>query len=222
MYLILYNIKAHSLQYKLSEKAVNTDNDISILLKDDYENCKYSISEQTNANNKYYIDIKKPSIVKNLKSLTKYILTIETYDLKKIKIIDFITAEDLDSLCANDFEKYIHSSLTKYYTLLQQEGYVNVKEIQKLIALDVIENLLYGELSNCLISEDMRVIDKLLNKIYGNCLFPYPVSCIYVNISTQKDIDGICDWVVDPIVTSFWDDKQNWKDQKIWHDEGCE
>lgn len=225
MYLILYNIKARSLQYKLSQKPVDTNTGMSVLLKNNYLNYKYYISEKSNINSKRYINITKSRIIKNLKPLTTYVFVIETNTAEKDGFEEqyvFTTTEDLNSLCANDFEKYIYSSLNKYYKLLQQEGYVNFKETQKLIALDVIENLLYGELSNCLNSKDAQLIDKFLNKIYGSCLFPYPVSCIYESIQTQKENDGICDWVVDPIVTSFWDDKQNWKDNKIWHDEGCE
>lgn len=148
-------------------------------------------------------------------------LDVDYYSFLEFKTLPF--QDNVNALCSNSFEKYINSSLHKYYKLLTYEGYVKTNETFKLLALDMINEILSGELSHCLKKEDLKYIELFLNKIYGsNCLFPYPTCCINGGSTSSTDDENItCEDILDPIKTSYWKDSEYWRDHKLWKDEGC-
>lgn len=222
MQLVIYNITSNSCEYKvLNSSTVPESHTLLYMISDEFGLSPFLIYSDT-----------LNGIITGLKSTTTY--TISQWDGKENWVTKgtITTYDNINSLCASDFEKYINSSLQCYYKVLQYEGKNTKLNTVKLLLLDVIENLLYGELSSCLSIKDTQIIDSILNKIYGSsCMFPYPIECGlrigYKNISPTQDTKAPCDIVVDPITTSYWKDDNYWIEQntigqsKIWYDDGC-
>lgn len=65
--------------------------------------------------------------------------------------------------------------LQNYFHTLSVFGYKNYREVNKLIALLIIEELLNGYFSSYINNEDYKSITEFLYSLYGStCLIPYP------------------------------------------------
>lgn len=66
-------------------------------------------------------------------------------------------------------------SLSSYFDALGKFGYMNDKEVEKLLMFIFIEELVTGELREFITEADYRDIEKALYCLYGSsCLIPYP------------------------------------------------
>lgn len=71
----------------------------------------------------------------------------------------------------------IYNSLTRYFTRLSQIGYVNYKEVEKLLVFLYIQEILEGNSGVESSEEDLNIMHRALYCLYGNsCLFPYTES----------------------------------------------
>ena len=75
-----------------------------------------------------------------------------------------------------------YKAVNRYYKVLSTFGYYNQEEVNKMLVLFHIEELLNGQMQVYLSDEDIKIISKALNKLYGsNCLIDY--SCNFNNDS---------------------------------------
>ena len=66
-------------------------------------------------------------------------------------------------------------SLLSYFDTLRKFGYMNNKEVEKLLIFIYIEELVTGELREFITEADYRDIENALYCLYGSsCLIPYP------------------------------------------------
>lgn len=75
--------------------------------------------------------------------------------------------------------QYEYESLDNYFSLLKEEGYASSLDEDKLIVLDMINELLNGDFKSCLSSETVNdIIVPILHKIINS-------SCIFKNINCK-------------------------------------
>lgn len=66
-------------------------------------------------------------------------------------------------------------SIDNYFDSLSKFGYKKQSDVDKLIVLTFIEELLSSEMRYYITEEDYRVLEQVLNCLYGSsCLIPYP------------------------------------------------
>lgn len=84
----------------------------------------------------------------------------------------------------------VNVSLKRYFDSLSILGYVNNKEVDKLIVLMFIQELLDGECKEYIEEYDYMIIHKVLYCLYGStCLIPYPEYISNVFMTCMKELE---------------------------------
>lgn len=66
-------------------------------------------------------------------------------------------------------------SLTRYFKHITNTGYMNYKEVRKLLVFILIQEMLSGYFGCIVTASDYKILSKALDCLYGsNCLIPYP------------------------------------------------
>ena len=65
-------------------------------------------------------------------------------------------------------------ALKRYFTSLENVGYVPYNKVDELLIVSHIEELLTGTMSFYITEKDYMTMTKCLYKVYGRCLMPYP------------------------------------------------
>lgn len=65
-------------------------------------------------------------------------------------------------------------ALERYFTSLENVGYVPYNKVAELLIVSHIEELLTGPMSFFITERDYMTMTKCLYKVYGRCLMPYP------------------------------------------------
>lgn len=72
----------------------------------------------------------------------------------------------------------ISKSLSTYFKLLTQLGYVKQSDVYKLLVYNFIGELLTEDTKVYISEEDYKSIEQALYCLYGSsCLIPYPLRC---------------------------------------------
>lgn len=75
-------------------------------------------------------------------------------------------------------DNIVYNALIKYFSTLENLGYIKDKDVNKVIFLCLIEEFIYNDFRGCINEQDYRDIERALYKIFGtSCLVPYPNFC---------------------------------------------
>lgn len=75
-------------------------------------------------------------------------------------------------------DNILYNAILNYFTKLSELGYVNYKDVDKLLLLVTIQEFIYNDFRGFITEDDYREIEKCLYKIFGtSCLVPYPNYC---------------------------------------------
>lgn len=75
-------------------------------------------------------------------------------------------------------EDIVYNSIKSYFNALSKLGYVRNEEVNKLLALIIIEEFTYYDFRGLINKEDYMKINKSLYNLFGkSCLIPYPNFC---------------------------------------------
>ena len=75
-------------------------------------------------------------------------------------------------------EDIVYNSIKSYFNALSKLGYMRNEEVNKLLALIIIEEFTYYDFRGLINKEDYMKINKSLYNLFGkSCLIPYPNFC---------------------------------------------
>lgn len=75
-------------------------------------------------------------------------------------------------------EDIVYNSIKSYFNALAKLGYMRNEEVNKLLALIIIEEFTYYDFKGLINKEDYMKINKSLYNLFGkSCLIPYPNFC---------------------------------------------
>ena len=75
-------------------------------------------------------------------------------------------------------EDIVYNSIKSYFNALSKLGYMKNEEVNKLLALIIIEEFTYYDFRGLINKEDYMKINKSLYNLFGkSCLIPYPNFC---------------------------------------------
>lgn len=75
-------------------------------------------------------------------------------------------------------EDIVYNSIKSYFNALSKLGYMRNEEVDKLLALIIIEEFTYYDFRGLINKEDYMKINKSLYNLFGkSCLIPYPNFC---------------------------------------------
>lgn len=69
----------------------------------------------------------------------------------------------------------LYYSLKKYFTTLENTGYISNNKVNKLVAYSAINDILNTDFQGWITEKDYKIINRALYCLYGsNCLIPFP------------------------------------------------
>lgn len=68
----------------------------------------------------------------------------------------------------------VYNSIEHYFEYLSKTGYMPYGRVFQLLVFSFIQEVLYSDMRYFVTEQDYKLIDRVLQCIYGSCLIPFP------------------------------------------------